>query len=244
MEKTKDAELEHRVIAKAVADLLTSLQTMERTDEILTNATLIAVKEDLTNVNCERSIFEGVFFHRWLVLVNGSLKEESLLRDEYAAKRLQATLDTSPEFRGEFLEPYYLFDNVEDYLCLYTVFREGYINRVFMKQAFNDRFRCQNTSDKNRKRHMLARAMVDLAESPIEGYERSLLNQIYRSALLEVALDISCELGNVWKAKRQAEDKLFETLKRLLEEETRLSTTLDGIIRRLELNDTLSENCD
>lgn len=231
--KKSELEFEDRVMARVLTDMLRNLRTMQRTDEILKNASQIAVMDDLKNVSCERDISGGVFFHRWLVIVNESMSIEPSLQKEYTTKRTQATLDTPIEFADIPVDTFHLSDDIEDYLCKYTVFREAYVNQIFIERAFD--LMPVNASKKDFRQHILGKSMVELAQNSNElhEYQRSLLDKIYRSALLEVALDLTCNITTPpWNGKHKIKDKLFETLRRLLEEEPKLSYILDRKMRQ------------
>lgn len=242
-------DIEHRVCAKAVAEMLMSLHTMQRTDEILMYASQGAVQDNLKVVDCKRDGHGGVFLHSWFVKINESMYGEPSLKDEFDFRREEAARVTTPcnrdasYFNNSAILPRAFDEYFEAYLNgsspVFTfesrgisIERVGYVNRVFMNVVADVRCCGKNSSDEEYKRHLLANAMVELAkEKTFE--KRATLNKIYSFAL------------RVQEWAGQNEDlvktELFAALKTLLEEETELSAKLDRKMIELEIRDLYME---
>ena len=223
--KDEQVERSNRDFARTVFGMLTSLHLMQHVRETLTNATQTAIE------HCEQRsrTYGRDFFLSWkaLVLYDLHLRREYIPTDSPGSETPQSAGNTTFVVVGD------------DYshLCVYTVFREALVNQVFMNEAFNHRCRCQDTSDEDHRRHMLARAMLELARKTKDSYERSLLNQIYKETLLEVALEMTCE-----NTESEVKERLFGILRRHLAGEFRLSSSLDSVLFRLEVADAMLEN--
>lgn len=230
----RDRELKNRAIASFVSKALMDLRTMEYADEIVTSATLKAVKRNLKNIDCDEESSLDLLdieelFHDFLVIINDTMSASGVpLFQEW---RYASELDSLPSDLPDEPDDNYLTMQQEPKWPMNgdsvdfeePILRRALFNKVFLDEASVVRgcYGCSNEDLDEHVDYFLARGMMELAKESDRGEE---LNSIYQQALTSAV-----SMNHPWSADRTTvKNKLFAALMTNFVE----GTELDAILER------------